>query len=152
MKLRLTGLITLLVAAVTVQAASAQTSIKFEADVPQVSAELPLLKLATQPPPTELINQLLSRYQQGAKLQPVSGLSIFEKNKVKAPEGVLGVAEDEHLKSWVNLRTGDAAIYPTLSKLKPISTDDARQFAEVARQVFNSQQFISRDDTRFVVD
>jgi hypothetical protein len=89
--MKLTLQVAFAVTTLLVQSAPAQNAVKFAAEVPKAPAEMPLLTLQTQKPPTELLNRLLSRYDSGAKLAPVSRLPIFERNKLKAPDGVLGL-------------------------------------------------------------
>ena len=127
-------------------------SLKFAAEVPKPPAELPVLKLTPQPAPIDLMNRLLAPSAKGAKLTPLGETPLFRKNYIKVPDEVVGVVDGEHVEAWTDKRSGDAAIYPTLSKLKPISKTDAEKLASQSREIFESPEFIARDDTRFVID
>ena len=127
-------------------------SLKFEAAVPKAPATLPVLKLEAQPAPVDLVNQLLAAGAAATKLAPLSTAPFLQKNQIKVPEEIVGVVEGEHVKAWVNQRTGDAAIYPTLSTLKPIPPAATSELAARSAKLFQNPGLISRDDTRFVVD
>jgi hypothetical protein len=127
-------------------------SLKFSAKVPKPPSSLPLIKLTPQPAPTDLINRFLSSSKEEVKLAPLSEAPFLRKNDIKVPVEMVGVVEDEHVKAWANLSTGDAAIYPTLNKLNPISKADEASLASRTQEIFSSPQFIAKDDTRFVVD
>jgi hypothetical protein len=148
------GLVTLIaLAAVTVAGQLAYAgSLKFEAEVPKAPAGLPVLKLAAQPAPVDLVNRLLAAANAGTKLTPLSEAPYLRKNQIKVPDEMVGVVEGEHVKAWANLRTGDAAIYPTLAALKPISPGVTSDLAARTGKLFQTPGLISRDDTRFVVD
>lgn len=127
-------------------------SLKFAAEVPKPPAALPVLKLTPQAAPENLMNRLLASQGAGGKLAPLSATPFFVKNNLKVPDQVVGMVEDEHVKAWVDRRTGDAQIYPTLSGLKAISKNGARELGSRARAIFDSPEFIARDDTSFQVD
>jgi hypothetical protein len=137
--------------ALSVQPAFSGT-LKFSAKVPKPPSSLPLIKLTPQPAPTDLINRFLSSSKEEVKLAPLSEAPFLRKNDIKVPVEMVGVVEDEHVKAWANLSTGDAAIYPTLNKLNPISKADEASLASRTQEIFSSPQFIAKDDTRFVVD
>ena len=92
-------------------------SLTFTAEIPKPPAKLPLLKLTAQTAPVDLINKLLGSTSETAKVAPLGDAEFLRKNQIKIPEGLLGIVEDEHVRVLVNRETGDAAIYPTLSKL-----------------------------------
>jgi hypothetical protein len=126
-------------------------SLKFTADVPQPPAQLPLLRLTPQPPPIDLMNELLAASPVPAKLAPLGGTPLFEQNKLKVPSDVIGAVEDEHVRAWVNRKTGDASVYPNLARLEPLEPADVEAHASRAREIFQTAGFIAHDDTRFVV-
>jgi len=144
-------LVTLGATTANAQAVSPSGSIKFEATVPKPPAQLPTLKLTPQAAPVDLMNRLLGETSGGGKLTSLAATPFFQKNKLKVPEQMVGVVEGEHVKAWADLRTGDAQIYPTLSDLKPISADAAKDLASRTRAIFESPDFIAHDDTRFVI-
>jgi hypothetical protein len=127
-------------------------SIKFTSEVPQAPASLPVLQLTPQPAPIELINKLLSQPPYAAKLEPLRDTPFFRKNRLTAPKEVLGVVEGEHVRAWIDRRTGDAAIYPILERLQQVAPADSERFASRAMEILRSPEFISPDDTQFVLD
>jgi hypothetical protein len=85
--------------------------------------ELPVLSLTPQAAPVGLMNRLLAPTAvnaSSAKLARLNDTSLLQKSKVKLPEEVVGMVENDHVKAWANLRTGDAEIYQTLPTDKPI--------------------------------
>jgi len=126
-------------------------SLKFTAEVPRPPADLPLLRLTPQPAPIALVEKLLS--DNGAvKLVPLGNNPLLQKYKLKLPESVVGIIEEERMRAWVDRKTGDLAIYTVLSKLEPLSQADAGAHLSKAREIFNAAEFIARDDTRIVVE
>jgi hypothetical protein len=126
-------------------------SIKFAAEAPQPPESLPVLRLAPQPAPVELIEQLLSQGPSPAKLAPLGESPLFQRNHLIAPEGVIGIVEDEHVRVWVDRQTGEAHLYPTLNKLNSLAPADVERQTSRAQELFSSPDFIARDDTHFVV-
>jgi len=127
-------------------------SLKFEAQVPEPPASLPVLKLAPQPPPVDFVNRLLAAATPAVKLAPLAAAPFLQKNQIHVPEELVGVVEGEHVRAWVNRRTGDAAIYPTLAALKPLAPGLAADLAKRTGELFASSGILGKDDTRFVVD
>jgi hypothetical protein len=135
--------------------ASQGGSLTFNASVPNPPAELPVLSLTPQAAPVNLMNRLIAPIaanSSSAKLSRLNDTSLLQKGKVKLPEEVVGVVENDHVKAWANLRTGDAEIYPTLTTTKPISPLAASSLALRSHEIFNSPEFIAPDDTKVVID
>jgi len=135
--------------------ASQGGSLTFNASVPNPPAELPVLSLTPQAAPVNLMNRLIAPTAanlSSAKLSPLSETPLLQKSKIKLPEEVVGVVENDHVKAWANLRTGDAEIYPTLTTTKPISPLAASSLALRSHEIFTSSEFIAPDDTRVVID
>jgi Family of unknown function (DUF6345) len=151
MKFRASLFASIAIAMMSTHAVSAG-SIKFTAEVPAAPASLPLLRLTPQAAPTDLITQLLSQTPGAAKLEPLGDTPFFRNNRLKVPREVIGVVEGEHVRAWVDQRTGDVAIYPTLDKLQQITPSDVERQTSRASEIFRSPGFIAQDDTRFVVD
>lgn len=126
-------------------------SLRFAAEVPDAPAELPLLRLRAQAAPVDLINRVLVAGG-SQKLAALGETPFFRRNNIRIPAGVVGVVERETVKAWADMRSGEAAIYPTLSKLKPISPADVERLTSVARDIFASPQMFPHDDTRSIVD
>src|SRR5579864_4239296 len=66
-------------------------TLKFTAEVPPPPPQLPLLRLAPQPPPIELINGFLAASRVSAKLAPISDTPLFRQNKLKVPSDVVEI-------------------------------------------------------------
>jgi hypothetical protein len=135
--------------------ASQGGSLTFNASVPNPPAELPVLSLTPQAAPVNLMNRLIApaaTTSSSAKLSPLNDTPLLQKSKVKLPEEVVGVVENDHVKAWANLRTGDAEIYPTLTTTKPISPLAASSLALRSQEIFTSSEFIAPDDTKVVID
>jgi hypothetical protein len=146
--------VALALASLLTQAAQAG-SLTFDASVPKPPAELPVLGLTSQAAPVNLMNRLIAPIaanSSSSKLSRLNDTSLLQKNKVKLPEEVVGVVENDHVKAWANLRTGDAEIYPTLTTTKPISPLAASSLALRSHEIFNSPEFIAPDDTKIVID
>lgn len=133
------------------QKSSVNHAVRFDASIPQAPSELALFKLAPAAPPTGVVSQALTSQGNGAKLAPISSLALFAGKSSPAMNGVVGADEGDHLKAMVDLNSGDAAIYPTLSKLAPMSQASLPGLTEKAHQIYSSG-FIAADDTRFEVD
>jgi hypothetical protein len=125
--------------------------IRFDTQIPQAPGELALFKLTPAAPPTGVVSQALSSQGNGAKLAPISSLALFSGKSSPAMDGVVGADEGEHLKAMVDLKSGDAAIFPSLGKLAPLSHASLPNLVEAAQQIFLSG-FIASDDTRFEID
>ena len=139
----------------TAQNMSQQTSadhvIRFDAGIPQAPGELALFQLTPAAPPTVVVSQALSSQGNGAKLAPISSLALFSGKASPAMDGVLGADEGNHLKAMVDLKSGDAAIYPSLDKLAPLTQAGLPNLVETAQQIYASG-FLAADDTRFEID
>jgi hypothetical protein len=127
-------------------------SIKFNTEVPKPPASLPVLRLTAQLAPVDLINKLLMRSHSAGQVAPLAEHPFFKKNNLAVPEKMIGLVEDEHVRAWVDQDKGDAWIYPTLEKLHPLAAADETTQTLRAEEIFQSLDFIARDDTRFVVD
>lgn len=122
--------------------------IRWSAQIPAPPDSMPVLKLSTLPAPIDLVNRLLAATRYGAALAPLSGAPFLRTHKITAPRDVLGVVEDNHLKAYVDRRTGEAAIYPSLAALKPLQSVDERRAVTIAEELFRSGGLLIADDTR----
>jgi len=127
-------------------------SLKFKSEIPDAPAELPLLKLERQPAPIGLMNRVLASANNSAKLEQLGESALMRTNRIKLPGDVVGFVEDDHVKAWASLGSGEAEIYPTMGKLKPISPSEVSGLASRAREILESPGFIIKDDTRLVID
>jgi hypothetical protein len=127
-------------------------ALKFSAEVPRPPEQLPLLGLAVQPAPLALVERLLGQSRVPARLTPLAEAPVAQRNRLRVPTEIVGAFEDERVRAWVNRKTGDLAVYPTLGRLEPLAQADAQSLLSRAREIFETQEFIVRDDTRFVID
>jgi Family of unknown function (DUF6345) len=131
-------------------------SLTFGANVPNPPPELPVLNLTAQPAPQHLMKRLVTSTAASsgsAQLTRLNDTPLLQQNKVKLPEEVVGIVENNHVKAWANLRTGDAEIYPTLATAKePISQLAASSLALRSQEIFTDPEFIRPDDTKVVID
>lgn len=141
-----------LVLGIAITSSAYPGSLTFTAEIPKPPAKLPLLKLTAQTAPVDLINKLLGSTSETAKVAPLGDAEFLRKNQIKIPEGLLGIVEDEHVRVLINRQTGDAAIYPTLSKLDSLPQRNSETMVARAREILESRDFIAPDDTKFVVD
>ena len=127
--------------------------LKFSAVAPTPPDRLPVLRLTAMPPPTDALQRMLAEQAGSAapRLGPLAESPFFRKNKIAAPATLQGVVEGDHVKAWVDRKTGDAAIYPTLGDLKPLDEQDRSDRTDRARQDFERFRLIGQDDTRYVI-
>jgi len=126
-------------------------SLKFSAEVPRPPPRLALLQLAVQPAPIPLLEDFLARSRTPTKLAPLSEAPVAQRNKLKVPKEVFGAFDGDRMRAWVDRRTGEIAMYPDLSRLEPLAQADAEAQLARVREIFGTQAFIARDDTRFVI-
>lgn len=125
--------------------------IRFKAEVPKAPDGMAVLRLTAQPAPVSLVNTVLAASRAPAKLAPLASSPLFRENKLQAPDDALGVVVDQHVRAWVDPKTGDAEIYPELGSLQPLAGGAAPGLGRVA-DLFKSRAFLAADDTRVVVD
>ena len=127
-------------------------SLEFKAEIPRPPATLPLLQLTQQPPPTQLLDQLLAPSTGGATLAPLADAPFIRRNGFKISTDMLGIVEGEHVRAWVNRRTGEAAVYPSLDKAAPMTEGEVNRLTSRAQDVFKSPEFFPGDDTRVSIE
>ncbi|MGH7485760.1 MAG: hypothetical protein ACREMY_09190, partial [bacterium] len=123
------------------------SNVRWTAEVPEPKGPLPVLALQSLAPPVELVSSFAA---DGAALQPLSEAPFLRDQGVKVPQEILGVVEDNHVKVWIDRRSGDAAMYPTLSKLAPLSSGDVERAVRAATSVLSAGELLGVDDTRVV--
>jgi hypothetical protein len=126
--------------------------ISFKAEIPAPPESLPVLRLTAQPAPTAIIDQLLGSSREPAKLAPLSESPLFRENQLRAPADTLGVVKGDHVRAWVDVKSGDAEVYPELSTLQPLPEAAAAE-RSIGRgaEILRSPEFLARDDTRVVI-
>jgi hypothetical protein len=116
---------------------------------------LPTVKLTAQAPPETFLRETLAKQNLDVKtIQPLSHSSLLATKT--APENLVGAVEENNLRGYWNLQTGEAEILPQLEKIKPerfTGAGDAHleQALTLARQTFASAGFFPKDDTSFTV-
>jgi hypothetical protein len=141
----------------TEQGAAAQAKIQLsQGQIPTPPPSLPVLRLTAQKPPTEFIQETLRHMDPKAeKLVPLSQIPEIAGKEGKFPEEFVGALSGGHLATYVNLRTGDAEIFPSLAQ-KGASAEEEGRLSEraegVAREVFSRQDIVQKDATQFSVE
>jgi uncharacterized protein DUF6345 len=120
--------------------------IKWSAQIPEPRGPLPVLRLTPLPPATDVVERVIAG--RGGALRPLAEAPFLRENKIDASRDVMGSFEDDHMKAWVDLKTGNLAVYPTLTKIAPIGRGDISRATELALQVLRSGDFLGKDDTR----
>lgn len=127
-----------------------QLSVK---QIPTAPASLPVLRLTAQKPPTEFVQETLRRKDPKAeKLVPLSQMSHLASKEGKLPEEFVGAMSGEHLGGYVNLRTGDAEIYPSIAEKGAPAEEESRLIERadsMAREIFARQDLMRKDETQF---
>jgi hypothetical protein len=123
--------------------------IRWTAKVPESRGPLPVLTLQSLDPPADLVARLAAQAN-GAQLQPLANAPFLRDQGVKVPQEILGVFEDDHATAWVDRRSGNASIYPTLSRLAPLSPNDIARAEEAAASLIRQGELLPADDTRIV--
>ena len=122
----------------------------WSAQVPEARGPLPVLRLSPLPPATDLVQRVVAA--NGEPLRPLAEAPFLRRNKIDVARDVVGVFEDDHVKAWVDLKSGNLAVYPTLSKVSPIASGEADRGAETALQLLRSGEYLGHDDTRVVAE
>jgi hypothetical protein len=121
--------------------------------IPASPGSLPVLRLSAQKPPTEFVQEVLRRADPNAqKLVPLSQISQLAGKGGKLPEEFVGALSGEHLAAYVDLRSGDAEIFPSLAQ-KGVPADQEGQQLEraqgLAREIFSRADLLQKDATAF---
>ena len=147
-KLQCAAFVTLSVASVAMASwpltAAAQTA-RIRAQVPALPPTLPILKLDKPEAPARLIPLL----DGDTRLSPLADDPELQRRGIKLADTLIGQLEGGHLKAVVDLRYGEAQLYPTLSKLEPMTSDELARAPAVAERAFALREFIPQDDTTF---
>ncbi len=133
---------------------SQDANIRLSAEqIPAPPASLPVLRLSAQKPPVEFVQEVLRRTDPKAeKLVPLSQIPQLASKGGKLPEEFVGALSGEHLAAYVDLRTGDAEIFPSFLQ-KGVPADQEGQQMEraqgVAREIFARADLTQKDATEF---
>jgi hypothetical protein len=125
--------------------------------IPTAPASLPVLRLSAQKPPTEFVQEALREAAPGAKkLVPLPEIpQLFGKGE-KPPEQILGAMSDGQLAAYVDLRSGDAEIFPSFTRQKPVPEEREKaqidRAESVAQQVFGRPDMFQKDATQLSLE
>jgi hypothetical protein len=112
-----------------------------------------VLRLTPQRAPVDFVRRFLPNVAPRAEsLQPLSRIPFFAERRIKAADYLLGAVDGEHLAALVDQNSGDAEVFPSLSRVRPLSREDIRRAAAIASERFTQTDVIGKDDTRAVVD
>ena len=122
--------------------------------IPAPPASLPVFRLSAQKPPTEFVQEVLRRSDPKAgSLVPLGKIPQLLRKGEKAPEEIIGALTDGRLGAYVNLKTGDAEIFPSLTRQKAVSGEQEEEVTErvgrIARETLGRADLLSKDATQF---
>jgi Family of unknown function (DUF6345) len=123
------------------------------ARIPAVTAPMPVLALKYQAPPTDFVKGLLKTVAPNTQdLVPLGRAPYLPKTARDQTAHILAAFDKDGLVSYVDTKTGDAELFPSLAELKlPATALDPKRATAVAQELFGRQELIGRDDTRFTI-
>ena len=136
------------------KAASVQLSLE---QVPVPPTSLPVLRLSPQKAPGEFILETLRQSNPEIReLVPLSQVPQLSGAGAKLPEEVVGALSNGHVAAYVDLRSGDAEVFPSFESGKLVAGADAARQSEqaqrLAREVFARPDIIQKDATQFAFE
>src|SRR5216684_6057618 len=118
--------------------------------IPAMTAPMPVLRLAKQAPPDAFVRRFLANVAPQAKtLEPLGKNKLFAQGNLRPPDNLYGAFDGNHLAAYVDNQSGDAQVFPAMSRLKPMRQDELERAGVIARQSFAREQLLGKDDTRF---
>lgn len=121
--------------------------------IPVVPSPLPVLRLTAQKAPGEFVKQILPNASPNARtLTPLAQSQLFRQRHLQAPNDVIGAIAGDHLAAYVDQKSGDAEVFPSLSQSKSISPNAGQDATVIANQIFSRPDIIAKDDTQAIVD
>jgi len=121
--------------------------------IPSPPASLPVLRLSTQKPPMDFVQEVLRRLDPNAqKLVPLAQIPQLAGKGGKLPEEFVGALSGEHLAAYVDLRSGDAEIFPSLAQKGLAAERESQQLEraqQVAQEIFSRADLLQKDATAF---
>jgi hypothetical protein len=111
--------------------------------IPTVPGPLLVFRLSAQKPPMEFVQEALRRADPEAKkLAPLSEIpQLFAKGE-KPPEEIVGAMSDGHLAAYVDLKTGDAEIFASFTRQKPVPGERESVQMERAESLASPGRFL----------
>jgi len=130
------------------------TNIRLSAEqIPAPPASLPVLRLSAQKPPMDFVQEVLRRADPNAqKLVPLAQIPQLAGKGGKLPEEFVGALSGEHLAAYVDLRSGDAEIFPSLAQKGIAAERESQQLEraqQVAKEIFSRADLLQKDATAF---
>jgi hypothetical protein len=125
--------------------------------IPAVSGPLKVLRLSTLKPPVEFVEQALGQNAaEPTRLAPLSAMPQPAPEKAKLPQEILGAMREGALAAYVDTRTGDAEVFPSLKRTKNVAEAQEGALLERAssraREIFERPDILPRDATRFSLE
>jgi hypothetical protein len=121
--------------------------------IPAPPASLPVLRLSAQKPPMDFVQEVLRRADPNAqKLVPLAQIPQLAGKGGKLPEEFVGALSGEHLGAYVDLRSGDAEIFPSLAQKGIAAERESQQLEraqQVAKEIFSRADLLQKDATAF---
>ena len=121
--------------------------------IPAAPESLPVLHLSAQKPPTDFVQETLRKADPEAKnLAPLSGIPELFRKGERPPEEIVGTMSEGHLAGYVNLKTGDAEIFASFTRQKPVSEEregaQMERAQSLAREIFGRPDILEKDATQ----
>lgn len=138
--------------------ASARGKINFSPrQIPAAPTSLPVLRLAPQKPPLDFLQGILRGAAPNAKpLAPLSENPQLNGTEGRIPAEIVGAFDEGHLAAYADTKSGDAEVFPSLTRQKPIEAGQEGPELEramgLARETFARQDILQKDATQFSLE
>ncbi|MBZ5538772.1 MAG: DUF6345 domain-containing protein [Acidobacteriia bacterium] len=138
--------------------ATARGKINFSPDlIPATPASLPVLRLTPQKPPLEFVQEILRHAVPNAKpLAPLAENPQLNGKEGKIPPEIVGAFDEGQLAAYVDMKSGDAEVFPSLTRQKSMEAGQEGTQLEramvLARETFARQDLLQKDATQFSLE
>ena len=117
--------------------------------IPTMDSPMPVLRLSAQKAPEIFLRRFLGTVAPQARaLEPLAQNKLFAQSNLRPPESLSGAFDGDHLAAYADNQTGDAQVFPAMSRLKPMEAGELERAVGLARQLFAQEQLLGKDDTR----
>jgi len=125
--------------------------------IPEAPASLPVFKLSNQKPPTEFVQEVLRvSAPDFRQLAPLGESKQITARPGQIPREIVGAFSEGQLAAYVNLRTGDAEVFPSLTRQKPKPVTAEREQLDraesLAHKIFGRPDVLQQDATQVSFD
>lgn len=125
--------------------------------IPLPARPLTVLRLTPQKAPTKIVEEILREgSKEPVRLGPLARIPQLAGGAAKPPEDILAVVREGSLAAYVNVRTGDAEVFPSLIQERAVSSaQEAAQLERAesrARQIFGRTEVLPRDATTYTLE